>query len=143
MRGRPQYEVSPSSANLHEVIPPPFAGEIRPPFKAMFVYLDKIRPTEIKYAEKTIIVEVVDRYIDDPRSSFFVSRYVSANYQLATSTCLLCGDLDSDAVWEAFTVNGEQTIVDKQWGMAVGEVNVDVDKCIVVGDLDRRQMEVS
>ena len=121
MRGRSQYEVSPSSANLHEVIPPPFAGEIRPPFIAMFVYLDKIWPAEIKYAEKAIIVEVVDRYIDDPRSSLFVSRYESANYQLATNTCLLCWDLDSDAVWEAFTANGKQTIVDKQWGMPVGK----------------------
>ena len=117
MRGRPQYEVSPSLANLHEVIPPALTGEIRPPFNAIFVYLDKIRPAEIKYAEKRIIVEVVDRYIDDPKSSLLVSRYTE--YQLVTSTCLLCWD--SDAVWESFTVNGKQTIVDKQWGMPVGK----------------------
>ena len=40
----------------------------------MFVYLDKIRLAEIEYAEKTIIVDVVDGYIDDPRSSLLVSR---------------------------------------------------------------------
>ena len=63
-------------ANLHEFIPPAFAVPIRPLNIAIFIFLEEIRSKKIKYAEKRIIIEVVDRYIrrsDDPGPGLLVS----------------------------------------------------------------------
>jgi len=66
---RPKYEVSPSSANLHELVPPPFAMPIPPYNGAIFIFLEGTWTTEIKYVKKGIIVEIVDRchWFADPR----------------------------------------------------------------------------
>jgi hypothetical protein len=50
--GRPKYEGSPSSANLHESVPPPFVAPIRPHDKAIFIFPERIWSTEVKYGEK-------------------------------------------------------------------------------------------
>ena len=50
--GRCKYEVSPSFANLHERIPPPFANPVSPQNKATFIFLEGTWLTEIKYSEK-------------------------------------------------------------------------------------------
>jgi hypothetical protein len=59
--GRPKYDVSPSSANVHESVPPPFLTPIRPHGNAIFIFLEGTWSTVIKYGEKGIIVEIVDR----------------------------------------------------------------------------------
>ena len=67
---RAKYEVSPSSANLHELVPPPFAMPIPPYNGAIFIFLEGTWTTEIKYVKKGIIVEIVDRcpwWFVDPR----------------------------------------------------------------------------
>ena len=64
MRGRPKYEVSPSSANLHEFIPPTFVSVSRiPPLNKGTIFLEEIRSAYIKDTEKRIIVEIVYRHI--------------------------------------------------------------------------------
>jgi hypothetical protein len=68
--GGPEYEVSPSSANLDELVPPPFAMPISPYNGAIFVFLEGTWTREIKYVKKGIIVEIVDRcpwWLADPR----------------------------------------------------------------------------
>ena len=68
--GGPKYEVSPSSANLHDLVPPPFAMPIPPYNGAIFIFLEGTWTTEIKYVKKGIIVEIVDRcpwWFADPR----------------------------------------------------------------------------
>jgi hypothetical protein len=52
MRCRPKNEVSPSSANLHELVPPAFAVPIPQPKTAIFIFLEDTRLAEIKYVEK-------------------------------------------------------------------------------------------
>ena len=64
--------MSPSSANLHEFIPPAFVG----PIHQKSIAFDEIRSAEIEYAEKRIIVEVVDRcfrWFDEPGPDLPVS----------------------------------------------------------------------
>jgi hypothetical protein len=67
--GGPKYEVSPSSANLHDLVPPPFAMPIPPYNGTIFSFREGTWTTEIKYGEKGIIVEIVDRChcFADPR----------------------------------------------------------------------------
>ena len=50
--GRGKYEVSPSSANLHGLVPPTFSAPIPPPNEAILILLKGTRSTEIKYLEK-------------------------------------------------------------------------------------------
>ncbi len=59
--GGPKYEVSPSSANLDELVPPPFVMPIPPYNNAIFIFLEGAWTREIKYVKKGIIVEIVDR----------------------------------------------------------------------------------
>ena len=53
---RPKDEVSPSSANMHEFIPPVFMFPFKPPedryFILQFWIIAKMVPIEIKYVEK-------------------------------------------------------------------------------------------
>jgi hypothetical protein len=58
------YEVSPSSTNLHEFIPPAFADQIAQRNIVNFILLKDIGSEEIKYTEQRIIVEVVYEYIE-------------------------------------------------------------------------------
>jgi hypothetical protein len=47
---------------LYELVPPALAGApIFPIDTAMFIFTEEDRSTEIKYGEKGVIVEVVDR----------------------------------------------------------------------------------
>ena len=92
-------------------------GQIRPPKKAIFIFLEENRPAEIKYVEERIIVEVVDRCIrcsDDPAPTEFARKSINV---LERITYLLCWDLDLDGVWPNLTINGEQMVVTKQWGI--------------------------
>jgi hypothetical protein len=58
-----EYEVSPSSANFHGLIPPAFFAPNARLSTIMFIFSKDIRSAEIKYVEKGIIVKVVNRYI--------------------------------------------------------------------------------
>jgi hypothetical protein len=117
MRGRLKYEVSPSSANLHEFIPPTFVGQILPLNKGT-ISLEKIRSAEIKYAEKRIVVEIVYRHIgssDVPGPSLLCkSINIMGERKRA---CLKCWDPRLDADWARLRMVGEQMMADKQSGM--------------------------
>jgi hypothetical protein len=58
--GRVENEDSPSSADLHELVPPAFSGPIPPYDAAKSILLEGSRSRKIEYGEKSIIVEVVD-----------------------------------------------------------------------------------
>ena len=59
--GGPIYEVSPSSADLCGLVPPPFVAPI-PVNTAAFVFFEGTRSTEMEYIEKRIVVEDVDKW---------------------------------------------------------------------------------
>jgi hypothetical protein len=74
VNGRMNDEISPSSADLDELVPPVFAAPI-PLDIAIFVIVEEHWPTERKYVEKRVIVKVVDRpgcarLLADPRAGF-------------------------------------------------------------------------
>jgi len=52
VRGRPKYEVSPSSANPNEHVPPPFVSPIPPFNTTIFSFFEGTWTTEIKHGEK-------------------------------------------------------------------------------------------
>ena len=59
----PKHEVSPSSANVRELVPPTFAVPMQPPYDAftvVIVLIQKRRPIETKDIEKGIIIESID-----------------------------------------------------------------------------------
>jgi len=58
--GRVENEDSPSSADLHELVPPAFTGPITPPDVAKSILLEGTRSRKVEDGEKSIIVEVVD-----------------------------------------------------------------------------------
>ena len=68
VKGRAIDEISPSSANLDELVPPVFAAPI-PLDIAIFMIVEENWSTERKYVEKRVIVKVVDRcamFVVDP-----------------------------------------------------------------------------
>ena len=92
-------------ANLHKFIPPSFADQTAQRNIAIFIFLEETRSANIKYAEQRIIVEVVYVYIGWSDDGLSKSINVSEK-----STCLMCGDLDPDAVWPSLPINGEQMV---------------------------------
>ena len=62
----PKYEVSPSPANVCEVVPPAFTDPMLPPhLETIFViviFAKKRLSIKIKYTEKGIVVKDVDRW---------------------------------------------------------------------------------
>jgi len=74
VKGRMNDEISPSSADLDELVPPVFAAPI-PLDIAIFIVVKEKWSTERKYVEKRVIVEVVDRpgytrFFADPGARF-------------------------------------------------------------------------
>ena len=71
-------EASPPSADLYGLIPPPFVAPI-PLNIAVFVFIKGTRSTEMKYIEKRIVVEDVDRWtgwFPEPGPGLLASRYI-------------------------------------------------------------------
>ncbi len=71
-------EVSPSSTGLRELVPPPFVAPI-PLNIAVFFFLKGTWSTEIKYVEKRIVVEDVDKWTGwflEPGPGLLASRYI-------------------------------------------------------------------
>jgi hypothetical protein len=60
VKGRMNDEISPSSANMDELVPPVFAAPV-PLDIAIFMVVEENWSTERKYPEKRVIVKVVDR----------------------------------------------------------------------------------
>jgi hypothetical protein len=61
VRWGPKNEVSPSSANLYELVPPSFTVPIPQLKIAIVAFLEHTWSTEIEYIEKGIIIQDVDR----------------------------------------------------------------------------------
>ena len=71
-------EVSPSSTGLRELVPPPFVAPI-PLNIAVCFFLKGTWSTEIKYVEKRIVVEDVDKWtgwFPEPGPGLLASRYI-------------------------------------------------------------------
>jgi hypothetical protein len=48
-------------ADLYKLVPPVFANPIHPASAAIFIFLKDNRLTEIKYVEKGVIIQDMDR----------------------------------------------------------------------------------
>jgi hypothetical protein len=64
MQGRSENEVSPSLADLDELVPPACATPVAPQNIVIFIFLEDTLSAEVEYVEKRMIVEDVDRFTE-------------------------------------------------------------------------------